>query len=504
MAEILDRSALVERVAQDRARGLTVAFANGGFDLLHVGHIRYLEAARREADRLVVAINDDASMRGLKGPSRPILPQADRAELVAALRAVDYVVIFSEPTVTPLLELLKPDVHCKGTDYTVETVPERDTVRAYGGRIAIVGDPKDHSTTDLLTRLKLEDSDVKILIVRLSALGDIVHALPVLNRLRAAFPAAAIDWLVEENYAATLVLATGLHRRVIVRATSNADSADTTSFAGAAGYLRAVSFLRAQGYDAALDLQGLLKSAVWARASGAKRVIGFDRGDLREPLAASFYTESVKADVTGHVIRKNLSILAALGVDPGTPGLVVDPIASAAMVNAIKAAGGSNGYVVINPGAAWPNKCWPPDRFGAVAKALRDRTGLHSLITWGPKERSLADAVSGASGGAATPAPATTISDLSALMHSAALVISGDTGPLHIAAAVGAPIVGLFGPTRPERNGPWEPRDEVISRAETCVCHHKRQCLRGAPCINEISVEQVVAAAERRLRSGRP
>lgn len=154
MAEILDRSALAARVAADRARGLTIAFANGGFDLLHVGHVRYLDAAKREADRLVVAINDDASVRGLKGPSRPILPQADRAELVAALRAVDYVVIFSEPTVTPLLELLKPDVHCKGTDYTVDTVPERETVRAYGGRIAIVGDPKDHSTSDLLTRLR--------------------------------------------------------------------------------------------------------------------------------------------------------------------------------------------------------------------------------------------------------------------------------------------------------------------------------------------------------------
>ena len=154
MGEVLSRADLVRRVALDRENGLTVAFANGGFDLLHVGHVRYLEAARREADRLVVAVNDDRSIQGLKGPSRPVLPEADRAELVAALRAVDYVVIFSEPTVTPLLELLRPEVHCKGTDYTVDTVPERDTVRAYGGRIAIVGDPKDHSTTDLLTRLR--------------------------------------------------------------------------------------------------------------------------------------------------------------------------------------------------------------------------------------------------------------------------------------------------------------------------------------------------------------
>jgi D-glycero-beta-D-manno-heptose 1-phosphate adenylyltransferase len=153
MGEILSREQLAGRVRENRARGLTHAFANGCFDLLHVGHVRYLDAARREADRLIVAVNDDRSMRGLKGPNRPILPEADRAELVAALRAVDYVVIFPEPTVTPLLELLKPEVHCKGTDYTVETVPERDTVRAYGGRIAIVGDPKDHSTRDLLARL---------------------------------------------------------------------------------------------------------------------------------------------------------------------------------------------------------------------------------------------------------------------------------------------------------------------------------------------------------------
>ena len=132
---------------------MTVALANGCFDVLHVGHIRYLAAAAREADELVVAINDDASVRALKGPGRPILPAAARAELVAAIRGVDRVVIFPELTVERLLRELKPDVHCKGTDYTVETVPERDIVRAYGGRIAIVGDPKDHSTRALLERI---------------------------------------------------------------------------------------------------------------------------------------------------------------------------------------------------------------------------------------------------------------------------------------------------------------------------------------------------------------
>ena len=154
MGVVLSREALVARVAAERGVGRTIALANGVFDLLHVGHVRYLEGARREADVLVVAVNDDACVRALKGRDRPVLPAADRAELVAALRCVHAVVVFPEPTVTPLLELLRPDVHCKGTDYTVDTVPERETVRAYGGRTAIVGDPKDHSTRDLLRAIR--------------------------------------------------------------------------------------------------------------------------------------------------------------------------------------------------------------------------------------------------------------------------------------------------------------------------------------------------------------
>jgi rfaE bifunctional protein nucleotidyltransferase chain/domain len=150
---ILTEDALVQRVRADRAAGRTVAFANGCFDVLHVGHVRYLESAAREADRLVVAVNDDHSVRNLKGEGRPILSAADRAELVASLRCVHYVTVFSGATVAPLLTRLEPDVHCKGTDYTVESVPERAVVAAYGGRTAIVGDPKDHSTRDLLARI---------------------------------------------------------------------------------------------------------------------------------------------------------------------------------------------------------------------------------------------------------------------------------------------------------------------------------------------------------------
>jgi rfaE bifunctional protein nucleotidyltransferase chain/domain len=151
--KVVTRDRLVDLVLADRRQGRTIAFANGCFDLLHAGHIRYLQAAASEADRLVVAVNDDP-VAATKGPGCPVLSAADRAEVVAALRGVDYVTIFPEPTVAPLLELLQPDVHCKGTDYTVESVPERDIVLRYGGRIAIVGDPKDHSTRDLLARIR--------------------------------------------------------------------------------------------------------------------------------------------------------------------------------------------------------------------------------------------------------------------------------------------------------------------------------------------------------------
>jgi rfaE bifunctional protein nucleotidyltransferase chain/domain len=151
---VLSLSDLTDRIAADRAVGRTVALANGCFDVLHVGHVRYLQGAAGEADRLAVAVNDDASVRRLKGAGRPIMSAPDRAELVAAVRGVDYVVIFGGETVGEVLQAIKPDVHCKGTDYTVESVPERALVASYGGRTAIVGDPKDHSTRGLLARVR--------------------------------------------------------------------------------------------------------------------------------------------------------------------------------------------------------------------------------------------------------------------------------------------------------------------------------------------------------------
>jgi len=162
MGVVVSEQELSEIVDRERAAGKTIAFANGCFDILHVGHVRYLQGAAAEADRLIVAINDDASVAGLKGKGRPILPAAERAELVAGLRVVDYVVVFSGATASALLTRLQPDVHCKGTDYTVDSVPERAVVAAYGGRTAIVGDPKHHATRDLFARIRMpNDGDTE-------------------------------------------------------------------------------------------------------------------------------------------------------------------------------------------------------------------------------------------------------------------------------------------------------------------------------------------------------
>jgi lipopolysaccharide heptosyltransferase I len=333
----------------------------------------------------------------------------------------------------------------------------------------------------------------RILIVRMSALGDIVHALPVLAALRDAYPRADIDWLVDARYAGVFDLVDGLTRRII----------------GRPRLRRAVTSLRARQYDVAVDLQGLLKSAVMARLSGATRVVGFERAALREKSASLFYTETVAPPAGAHVVAKNRSVLPLLDV-PGSPlrfPLSVPPSRVADELTASVENSGVAGFALINPGAAWPNKRWPAQRFGELAARLRDRHGLPSFVLWGYGEESLADAVVAASNGAAARAPETSLGDLVALAARAALMVSGDTGPLHLAAAVSTPLVALYGPTWPERNGPWDPEDVVVSRATVCTCHHKRQCQRRPAaerwrtgvCLEDIGVEEVLDAVDVRL-----
>ena len=228
-------------------------------------------------------------------------------------------------------------------------------------------------------------------------------------------------------------------------------------------------------YEAALDLQGLIKSAVLTRAVGAQRTIGFPQAHLREPLAAIVLSRDARSRLTPHVIHKGLALVRSVGVTD----LRVEFPLRVPETDAARAAtsyAGPGGYAVINPGAAWPNKRWPPERFGALAASIRDRMGLTSVVLWGPGEAPLADAVVAASRGAAVRAPETMIVDIASIAEGARLMVSGDTGPLHIGGAVGVPIVALFGPTRVERNGPWADADVTLSQFAQCECHYERRC----------------------------
>ena len=335
---------------------------------------------------------------------------------------------------------------------------------------------------------------MKILLVRLGALGDVVHAIPVAAALRRAFPGARIDWLVSAKHREILDLVPVIDRRLVIN--DRAGASDGTSF------VSAIRELRATRYDVVLDLQGLIKSALLARSSGASRVIGFSARYARERLARLFYTEVYDPGRGGlydpretrHVVAINLALLETLGLTAIVPEFPIEAVLSAAAVEAARQTGGR--YVLLNPGAAWPNKRWPPERFAALAAGIRERTGLTSVVLWGPGERSLADAVVTTAGGAAIASPPTTIADVVGLARGASLMVSGDTGPTHIATAVGTPIVGLYGPTRPSRNGPLAGHDAVVSRDTVCECHHLRRCVRDRMCLLDIEVEEVLIAAE--------
>jgi len=345
----------------------------------------------------------------------------------------------------------------------------------------------------------------RILIVRLGALGDIIHTLPAAAALRRAFPQARLDWMVDARHREILDLVPVIDRRIVIGAARAASArgaagGSDVAFTGARGLLGAIRELRRSRYDVALDLQGLLKSAVLARSSGAPRVIGFARGQLREPAARLFYTETREAPGT-HVIRKNLALLAALGIEHTVISFPLQ-VPALPIVAAVRDRLGlreGERFALINAGAAWPNKRWPPALFGEVAAALRERHGVRSVVLWGPGEEALAGEVVSASQTAAVASPGTTLAELVALAAGAALMVSGDTGPLHIAAAVGTPLVGIYGPTNPERNGPFAASDLTVSRFSVCTCHHRRRCTAGRWCLLDVSAQEVIDAVDRRL-----
>ena len=334
---------------------------------------------------------------------------------------------------------------------------------------------------------------MKALLVRLSSIGDVVHTLPALAALHRA--GWETGWVAEPP------------SRVLLEQNPLLDQVIAAPSRKAFDWVRgiaAIRAVRARRYDIALDFQGLWKSAAWARLSGASRVVGWERFARREPGSERLMRETVTRLGAGHVIDKNLELLGPLGID--AVGLREFPLPfsaeAVARVDAFLQGIGCDGLVVLNPGGGWASKLWPAERFGELARELRG-LGLQSLVSFGPGEEDLADRVVAASDGAAARSFPTTLLDYIELARRARLVVAADTGPLHLACAVGTPVVALFGPTEPARNGPFSAEDVVVRRAPGCAPCYSRSCVRHAGVMDGISLDEVRAAVERRLALAR-
>jgi heptosyltransferase I len=352
----------------------------------------------------------------------------------------------------------------------------------------------------------LEHKIERLLIVRLSAMGDVIHTLPAVRILRKTFPQAHIGWLIEERWA-ELLCAPGSPRRGGRSALRPlVDEVHAVNLKAWKKSLFTISTLqraatvwndvRGAHYDFAVDLQGAMRSAVLARWSGAGVVYG--AAEPRESPASLWYTRKVAARGR-HVVEQNLSIAQALV----QPRLDLSPTDISgdfprhpqveAEIDQRLAENGVGNFSILNPGAGWGAKRWPAERYGAVARGLSD-LGIRSILNYGPGEEELVRAAEGASGGTAT-AMSCTITELIALTRRAKLFIGGDTGPLHLAAALRVPVVAIFGPTDPARNGPYGMRSVVLRSAESVTSHARRAAADAG--LLSIGSEEVVAAAQR-------
>ncbi|MBK8314412.1 MAG: glycosyltransferase family 9 protein [Acidobacteria bacterium] len=305
---------------------------------------------------------------------------------------------------------------------------------------------------------------MKILIVRLGAIGDVLHTLPALAALRRSMPEARIAWAVEKGGAAGL-----LQDNPCIDDLIELDLRGWRKYPTKTGNLRAVrdavSRLRAARFDLSLDFQGLLKSAMIPWISRVPRRIGFSREVLREPASAFLLTEQAPADDTGHVIRKNLQLIAHLGCD--ISGEYEFPIALGAddLNFAQSVASKYDGrFAILNPGGGWPTKLWGTDGFAVIADRLKTAYGIRSVVTFGPGEEAIAEEIVSQSRTGAADLLKSDLKQFFALARKTSLFIGGDTGPMHLAAAAGAPIVSIFGPTSSQRNGPFNKDDVVIER----------------------------------------
>ncbi len=289
-------------------------------------------------------------------------------------------------------------------------------------------------------------AQARILIVRLSAIGDVLHSLPVLCALREALPGAHLAWAVEGRAAELLAGHPALDELVEL----------PRRWLKRPGTVLDLRRRIGGRFDVTIDVQGLLKSAVAARLSGAPLRIGLARPAGRE--LSPWLNNRLVAPTATHVVERNLELLAPLGIRPASARFELPERAEDGATARQILAGlfGGRTVAILNPGAGWPSKLWPADRFAAVARHLDSRHGLATLVVWaGSAERALADEIAASSAGGAQAAPATTLCELAALARRARLFVSSDTGPLHLAAAVGTPSIGLFGPMPAERNGPY-------------------------------------------------
>ena len=360
----------------------------------------------------------------------------------------------------------------------------------------------EHLSEDVTTTI--EPTAERILIVRLGAMGDVIHGLPAVAALRGVFPKAMIGWLIEERWAELLCTLSTMRsgqrsaqRPLVDRIhTVNTRQWRRAPFAAATWerVAASVSDLRAAGYEIAIDLQGAVRSSLLARWSGAPMIYG--SAQPRENLATMFYTRQV-IPRGGHVVEQNLSLVEAVAhqqIKLPPADLPRDSVADQECYRRLQAYG-AEGVVVLNPGAGWGAKLWPAERYGQLARQLAE-DGLKVLINVGPGEEDLASAVESASTGYAEKFTGS-LTQLIALTRRIALFIGGDTGPMHLAAALGVPVVGIFGPTDPARNGPFGTRNIVLrSGTSTTSYRHVADADEG---LLEISVAQVVAAARQLL-----
>jgi heptosyltransferase I len=351
----------------------------------------------------------------------------------------------------------------------------------------------------VISKAKLENlraaKPSRFLVVKFGSLGDIVHCLPSVAQLRNVFPHAEIDWLIERKNKVVVELS-GLNVRLI--------PIDTYQWRNSPGIGSAkeiaefVWALRTDGYDCTIDFQGLLKSAFFGYLSGAPIRIGWERDFLKESVSRFFYTEVVTPKRI-HIIDQQMELLGPLGIDPDWDTEVPLKAPEPARKSVAHKLKGMSEYVVINPGGNWFTKCWAPERYGELAKRLM-QDGFPVAVTWGPGEEFMVHELRRAAGSGLREIP-TTLEELVALCENAKLFVGGDTGPMHFAAAVGTPIVAIFGPTSSDRNGPFRREDIVVERRLPCrPCYERAKCpLEHWQCIVDITVDHVHEACRKRL-----